>query len=58
LVSQIVQIDADEHPDSFFNALPDKVDGTYVYATPPHHQGDDDCPAPDASWSERLPAHA
>ena len=35
-------IDPDARPREFFDALPSALDGTYVYATPPHE--DDECP--------------
>lgn len=50
LLQQVVGIDRDEHPDDFFNALHERVAGTYVYATPPHEGGDESCPVPDVPW--------
>lgn len=35
-------IDPAAEPERFFEALPEALDGTYVYATPPHE--DADCP--------------
>jgi hypothetical protein len=39
-LTQIVGIDPEANGETFFEALPAKLDGTYVYATPPHEEGD------------------
>jgi hypothetical protein len=49
-LEKLVGISPDEQPETFFEALPDRVVGTYVYATAPHDHGDD-CPAPETRWS-------
>lgn len=52
-LTSVSGIDPDEHPAEFFAALPERLDGSHIYATPPHQEGDD-CPAPGAEW----PMHA
>ena len=42
LLRNMAQIDPDEHPEEFFAALHERVDGTYVYASEPHSE--EDCP--------------
>lgn len=52
LLCGIVQIDPVTEPDRFFEALPSRVEGTYIYATEPHDEAN--CPVPGALGDSQL----